>query len=435
MGKVAETFADLSFITTDNPRSENPEEIVRHILLGYQNREKAVVVPDRKQAIKEAIHAAKRGDIVLIAGKGHEKMQIFAHQTVAFDDVAVAKEALQNQSRGSAILLLKKKSMRPISLMSHFIWSQIGACAARFDFSPIAYGQKGLSIGKKSNHLLKKIFLALLVFLIPLYPAATGEGGAFVASLLSPAAPTIVIDPGHGGNDLGARGKAPFCEEKRVCLQTARLVKKYLDQLGYHVVLTRNTDAFVSLSRRVEIASQASSSAFVSIHYNSSRNPSANGIEIFFLFDSKEERGRSISSKKLADAVLPRLIRRTEAVSRGVKKGNFYVIRETSMPAILVEGGFVSNPQERMQLKTREYQEKIARALADGIDHYFKARWRALRRDRKIDFLRNSSSVDFRGFSPIRIAGRFPFKMLIFNESFSPELLEKVVISADVLAV
>jgi N-acetylmuramoyl-L-alanine amidase len=222
----------------------------------------------------------------------------------------------------------------------------------------------------------------LAAFILPLFStAAIKEKRAPVGSVITAptAAPTVVIDPGHGGTDRGARGKTPFCEEKRVCLQTARLVKKYLDQLGYHVVMTRNTDAFIPLSKRVEIASQSGSSAFVSIHYNSSRNPIAQGIEIFF-YDSKEDRTRSIASKKLADAILPRLIRRTAAQSRGVKKGNFYVIRETTMPAILVEGGFISNPQERSLLKDRAYQEKIARGIADGIDQYFKARWRAASR-------------------------------------------------------
>lgn len=221
---------------------------------------------------------------------------------------------------------------------------------------------------------MRPIFL-LLAFLLPLYPAVKKDKGGPVGTVLtSPAVPTIVLDPGHGGTDRGARTKTPFCEEKRVCLQTTRLVKKYLDQLGYHVVMTRNTDAFVSLSRRVEIASQAGSAIFVSIHYNASRNPTAQGIEIFF-FDSKEHRSRAVSSKKLADAILPRLVRRTQSPSRGVKKGNFYVIRETPMPAILIEGGFISNPRERGLLKTRDYQEKIARGIADGIDQYFKARW------------------------------------------------------------
>lgn len=183
--------------------------------------------------------------------------------------------------------------------------------------------------------------------------------------------PTIVVDAGHGGTDRGTRSKSPFCEEKRLCLQTAKLVKKYLDQLGYHVVMTRNTDAFIPLSRRVEIASQARSSVFVSIHYNAAKNATANGMEIFF-YDTKEDRSRSVASKRLAEAILPGLIRRTNANSRGVKKGNYYVLRESSIPAIIIEGGFMSNPEECALLRTITYQDRIARGIADGIDQYFK---------------------------------------------------------------
>lgn len=191
--------------------------------------------------------------------------------------------------------------------------------------------------------------------------------------------PTIVVDVGHGGTDRGARGHIPYCEEKKLCLLTARLVRQYLDQLGYHVVMTRNTDDFIPLSRRVEIATQAQANIFVSVHFNSSRAPEAHGIEVFF-HDSKEDKTRATASKKLADTILSRVLRRTCAQSRGVKKGNFYVIRETSMPAVLVEGGFISNAEERTLLKSRDYQEKIARGIADGIDQYFKARWKAAAR-------------------------------------------------------
>lgn len=209
-------------------------------------------------------------------------------------------------------------------------------------------------------------YLLFLIFL-----SATPAG-----SLINPPdAPTIVIDVGHGGTDRGARGHLPYCEEKKICLLTARLVRQYLDQLGYHVVMTRNTDHFISLPKRVEIASQADANIFVSVHFNSSRSPEAQGIEVFFC-DSKEDKIRSTASRKLADSILSRVIRRTTAHSRGVKKGNFYVIRETSMPAVLVEGGFISNAEERNLLKSRDYQEKLARGIADGIDQYFKARWR-----------------------------------------------------------
>jgi N-acetylmuramoyl-L-alanine amidase len=195
------------------------------------------------------------------------------------------------------------------------------------------------------------------------------------AVLTAPDAPTVIIDVGHGGTDLGTRGYSPYCEEKKICLLTARLVKRYLEQLGYHALMTRNTDDFVSLPRRVEIATQARGQIFVSVHFNSARSPDAEGIEVFFC-DRGQDRARANASRKLADAVLSRLIRRTSAVSRGVKKGNFHVIRETTMPAILVEGGFISNPEEKLLLKSRDYQEKIAQGIADGIDQYFKARWK-----------------------------------------------------------
>lgn len=187
--------------------------------------------------------------------------------------------------------------------------------------------------------------------------------------------PTIVLDGGHGGTDKGTVGKTPYCEEKRLCLLTARLVRQYLEQLGYHVVMTRTTDHFIPLPKRVEIASQAKANLFVSVHYNSCRSPEVQGVEVFF-YDSKEDKVRTAASKKLADSVLGKVLRRTGAHSRGVKKGNFYVIRETDMPAIIVEGGFISNAQERALLKSRDYQERIARGIADGVHAYFGAKSR-----------------------------------------------------------
>ena len=217
--------------------------------------------------------------------------------------------------------------------------------------------------------------LMLLVLLFPQLPlaAAKKEKSSAIASYVTApsGATTIVLDAGHGGTDMGARAKAPYCEEKRLSLQTARLVRKYLNQLGYRVVMTRNSDAFISLPTRVEIANQASGDLFVSVHFNSSRSPMAQGIEIFFC-DGKKDLVRTQASRKLANSILGRVIRRTMANSRGVKKGNFYVIRETSMPSVLIEGGFISNPEERSSLRTREYQEKIARGIADGIDHFLK---------------------------------------------------------------
>ncbi len=93
MGAVAEKFSDLTIITSDNPRNEEPEEIIRHILVGFQNPRYAMVVIDRKEAIQRAIKIAESEDIVLIAGKGHETHQVFSQQTIDFDDRVIAQSA------------------------------------------------------------------------------------------------------------------------------------------------------------------------------------------------------------------------------------------------------------------------------------------------------------------------------------------------------
>lgn len=221
---------------------------------------------------------------------------------------------------------------------------------------------------------IRHIIGVILFLLLPLsLLAAPNKSGSYPHKKSSGAsAPVIVIDPGHGGLDLGARSKKPYCEEKRIALMTAQLAKKYLDRLGYRVILTRSQDVFLPLSRRTRLANPSRAALFVSLHYNSCSNASAHGIEVFYC-DSKREGARTKSSKKLADLILGDLIKRTKAKSRGVKKGNFYVIRESKVPAVLVEGGFISNPNERSKLRQRDYLDKIARAVADGVDQYFKS--------------------------------------------------------------
>ncbi|HEX2582798.1 MAG TPA: UDP-N-acetylmuramoyl-L-alanyl-D-glutamate--2,6-diaminopimelate ligase, partial [Chlamydiales bacterium] len=99
MAKAAEKGADVAIITSDNPRNEEPASICQQILQAFQDPAKPIVAVDRKEAIFRAIDMAEEGDIVLIAGKGHEKVQQFAHQTIPFDDGLVAKEALQKEIR------------------------------------------------------------------------------------------------------------------------------------------------------------------------------------------------------------------------------------------------------------------------------------------------------------------------------------------------
>ena len=181
--------------------------------------------------------------------------------------------------------------------------------------------------------------------------------------------PLIVVDAGHGGFDLGACHHS--CEEKDLALSTALLLKRHLNQMGYRVVLTRNRDIFIPLKERANMANESKSKLFVSIHYNAAQSVNAQGIEVYYF--NKGDKLRISSSKKLASSVLSKLLHRTGAPSRGVKHGNFLVIRETKMPAILVEGGFITSPKERAFLQSREYQEEVAQAVAEGIDQYFQA--------------------------------------------------------------
>jgi len=179
----------------------------------------------------------------------------------------------------------------------------------------------------------------------------------------------IVIDPGHGGFDIGATVKT--IEEKALALKTATLVKQYLHQNGYRVILTRSRDVFISLTKRTNIANDTKSKLFVSIHFNAFKDPKVSGIEIYYY--NRGSKSRSSDSKKLADTVLKGLIASTSAKNRGIKTGNFHVIRETNMPAILIEGGFVTNPQEHSNLSDQQYVEKMARSIANGIEKYLKS--------------------------------------------------------------
>lgn len=180
----------------------------------------------------------------------------------------------------------------------------------------------------------------------------------------------VVLDPGHGGHDVGTQSiSKPRYQEKSLNLVTAQFVKNYLQQFGYQVLMTREKDIFVSLEKRAQWTNQQKPSLFVSLHYNSAPSAEAKGVEVFF-YDSKANKGRALHSKRLAHFVLKQVLKHTKAKSRGVKHGNFLVIRETSVPAVLVEGGFVTNEEELNQLKDPQYLKKLAWGVTCGIHDY-----------------------------------------------------------------
>lgn len=168
---------------------------------------------------------------------------------------------------------------------------------------------------------------------------------------------TVVLDAGHGGEDAGCSFSGAL--EKDITLAVTLLAAEKLRAEGVTVILAREGDEKVSLDDRCRIANNAGADLFVSIHCNSYPEDTAVcGLEGYFHDDTRGERlARHIMNAAGALSVK----------TRHVRDENYQVLRETTMPAALMEIGFLSNPSERQQLQTAEYQETIAQAIADGV--------------------------------------------------------------------
>lgn len=180
----------------------------------------------------------------------------------------------------------------------------------------------------------------------------------------------IVIDPGHGGTDPGAKSVTGKYE-KDLNFSVSNILSENLKDMGYNVLLTRDTDTFVDLYERARIANNNNADIFISIHGNSlGGNSSINGLEVYYWpankSDIKEE-----DQYPLAKSIFDEMIKSTGAVSRGVKTNSYVVVRETKMPAVLIETGFISNPHEESLLFTEEYQNKMVEGIIKGIENYF----------------------------------------------------------------
>ena len=171
---------------------------------------------------------------------------------------------------------------------------------------------------------------------------------------------TIVIDPGHGGKDPGAC--AGGVREKDIALDVAKKIRAHLQAVGYGVILTRETDVFVELRDRARMANAAKADLYVSIHCNSVRdNARATGMEVYHYTHASE------ASKRAARVIYDKLLPVCGLRGRGVKSQDLAVLRETAMPAVLVELGFISNPSDRAKLTNFAWQDDAAQAIADGI--------------------------------------------------------------------
>lgn len=181
----------------------------------------------------------------------------------------------------------------------------------------------------------------------------------------------VVIDPGHGGKDSGSANKTSGYEEKSLTLETAMKTKEFLEEIGYTVIMTRTSDEYIPLKRRAEIANESRADLFVSIHFNHCPSREAHGIEIFVYKEKTPHTHRIQDSHYAAEQLSTHVVKYTGMYTRGTKLGNLAVIRETKMPAVLIEGGFLSNPSEREKIKDPRHRANLAWGIAKGVDHYF----------------------------------------------------------------
>ena len=190
----------------------------------------------------------------------------------------------------------------------------------------------------------------------------------------------VYLDAGHGGYDPGASYFG--ISEKSLTLAIQSRVKAKLEAEGYQVVTTRTSDTYVDLTDRSRVANASESDIFVSIHINASGSSAAQGIETYYYQPYAEYPSRINAtyhanptrlsmSDTLANAIQSSLINATGAQNQGVKRQTFAVLRETTAPAVLLELGFLSNPQEAARLNTSAYQETLANAIVAGIKSYY----------------------------------------------------------------
>src|SRR5215470_1230641 len=223
---------------------------------------------------------------------------------------------------------------------------------------------------------------------------------------------TIVLDAGHGGHDSGATGPTGLMEKDLVLDVTRRVAKLVEARLGLKVLLTRDTDNFVTLRDRTSYANRQHADLFVSIHANAHREAAADGVETYFLSSEatdstarqvaaaengvvqlEQPGGRGagqvdivkailwdlaqsefqVESSRLAEVVHDSMTQTLRISNRGVKQAGFYVLGGAAMPAILLEIGFVTNPKEERKLKDPKYRDEIARANLGGITEYKRA--------------------------------------------------------------
>ena len=218
---------------------------------------------------------------------------------------------------------------------------------------------------------------------------------------------TIVIDAGHGGKDPGAVGYRGT-KEKDIALDVAkRLEKKLSKNMNVKIIMTRDEDVFLRLSERTKIANESNGNLFISIHTNAAEDRRASGFETFLIGPNKNEAavrvaarenavlelegttGKKLTNEDLIQATIAQsafaskseqfasmvqkeIKKRVQSRDRGVKQAGFYVLMGASMPNVLVELGFISNPSEEKKLRSPQYRDQLATAIYRAVEQYQK---------------------------------------------------------------
>ncbi|MDP8237145.1 MAG: N-acetylmuramoyl-L-alanine amidase [Candidatus Erginobacter occultus] len=252
----------------------------------------------------------------------------------------------------------------------------------------------------RDGTLIVPIYLAL----VNLPDLAPGED--LPPALAAPARTRIMLDPGHGGLDPGAVGEG-LVQEKEIVLEIAQTARDILEADGCRVILTREDDRYLSLRNRARMANRLQVELFVSIHANAAHNQLALGTETFFYAPASSLWSRTVAgwenavlkletpagpdyaggpgeensgdkrrreSVRAAAAVQKRLSAAAGTPDRGIKAAEFYVLKHTRMPSILIETGFLSNRLEREYLTDRRHRDAVAEAIARGIRDYLELR-------------------------------------------------------------
>jgi N-acetylmuramoyl-L-alanine amidase len=175
--------------------------------------------------------------------------------------------------------------------------------------------------------------------------------------------PRIIIDPGHGGHDSGTVGIGGV-QEKDVILPISLDVAEILRKQGIEIIMTRDTDTFISLEGRTDMANDLNADLFVSIHANAINlsRPDVNGLETYY-YDS---------GRRLAEIIHWSVLNGVNIDDRGIRRARFYVLRHSTMPAVLVEVGFLTGEEDASRLKDPDHRRQMAEAIARGVIEYIK---------------------------------------------------------------